>query len=200
MISARWCSGVILCSVLAGCGEQGVPVPTDRFHRLIVGPPATVHETPQLAGIVEVDRFHAAGVLQDRAIVFVENDNPNVLHQYHYQLWADSPTRMLQMATVDYLREARLADQVVTTGLRIVPTYTLTGDIKKLEHIVGNSSSVVVELEFWLREHRDGSLVWVKTYTASMTVKDDRVGTATRAMSEAVAEILTSLSADLARQ
>jgi ABC-type uncharacterized transport system auxiliary subunit len=76
----------------------------------------------------------------------------------------------------------------------------LTGDIKKLEHIVGNSSSVVVELEFGLREHRDGSLVWVKTYTASMTVKDDRVGTATRAMSEAVAEILTSLSADLARQ
>jgi ABC-type uncharacterized transport system auxiliary subunit len=195
-----WCSGVILCSVLAGCGEQGVPVPTDRFHRLIVGAPATVYETPQLAGIVEVDRFDAAGVLQDRAIVFVENDNPNVLHQYRYQLWADPPTRMLQTATVDYLREARLADQVVTTDLRIVPTYTLTGDIKKLEHIVGNSSSVVVELEFGLRKHRDGSLVWVKSYTASMTVKDDKVGTATRAISKAVAEILTSLSADLARQ
>jgi hypothetical protein len=32
-----------------------------------------------------------------------------------------------------------------------------------------------------------------------MTVKDDTVGSATRAISEAVAEILTSLSADLAR-
>ncbi len=200
MTSRSWCSSVILCGVLAGCGGQGVPVPTDRFHRLIVGAPATVYETPQLAGIVEVDRFHAAGVLQDRAIVFVEHDNPNVLHQYRYQLWADPPTRRLQMVTVDYLREAHLADQVVTTGLRIVPTYTLTGDIKKLEHIVGNSSSVVVELEFGLRKQRDGSLVWVKSYTASRTVKDDKVGSATRAISEALAEILTGLSADLVRQ
>jgi len=185
--------------VLAGCGEQGVPVPSDRFHRLDIGGPATVYQTPQLAGVVEVDRFHAAGVLQDRAIVFVEHDNPNVMHQYNYHLWADSPTRMLQMATVDYLREAQLADQVVTTGLRIEPTYTLIGGIKKLEHVVGNSSSVVVELEFGLRERRDGSLVWVKSYTADMTVKDDSVATATRAISEAVEEILSNLSADLAR-
>ena len=185
--------------MLAGCSEQGVPVPSDRFYRLDVGGPATVYQTPQLAGIVEVDRFRAAGVLQDRAIVFVEYGNPNVMHQYNYHLWADSPTRMLQIATVDYLREAHLADQVVTTALRVQPTYTLIGDIKKLEHVVGNSSSVVVELEFGLRENRDGSLVWVKSYTTTMTVKDDKVATATRAISEAVEEILTNLSADLAR-
>lgn len=190
---------MILCSVLAGCSEQGVPVPSDRFHRLDVGGPATVYQTPRLSGIVEVERFRAAGVLQDRAIVFVEYDNPNVMHQYNYHLWADPPTRMLQMATVDYLREAQLADQVVRTGLRIEPTYTLIGGIKKLEHVVGNSSSVVVELEFGLREHRDGNLVWVKSYTTTMKVENDNVGTATRAISEAVEEILTELSADLAR-
>ncbi|MEE8285302.1 MAG: ABC-type transport auxiliary lipoprotein family protein [Gammaproteobacteria bacterium] len=200
MNSQRWWSGVILCGVLTGCGGQGVPVPTDRFHRLNVGAPTTVYATPPLAGIVEVDRFRAAGVLHDRAIVFVEHDNPNVLHQYHYQLWADPPTRMLQIVTVDYLREAHLANQVVTTGLGIEPAYTLTGDIKKLEHMVGNSSSVMVEIEFGLREHSDGSLVWVKRYSESMTVKDDKVGTATRAISEAVTKILTSLSADLVRQ
>jgi ABC-type uncharacterized transport system auxiliary subunit len=191
---------VILCGVLAGCAGEGVPVPTDRFHRLNVGAPATVYATPQLAGIVEVDRFRAAGVLHDRAIVFVEHDKPDVLHQYHYQLWSDPPTRMLQMVTVDYLREAHLANQVVTTDLGSEPTYTLTGDIKKLEHIVGNSSSVAVEIEFGLRAHRDGSLVWVKRYSESMTVKDDKVGTATRAISEAVTKILTNLSADLAGQ
>ncbi len=107
---------------------------------------------------------------------------------------------MLQMATVDYLREARVADQVVATGLLIDPTYTLTGEIKKLEHVVGNSSSVVVELEFGLLEHTDGSLVWVKSYATSRKVKDDTVAAATRAISEAVEEILTRLSADLARR
>ena len=174
-------------------------MPSDRYHRLTAGAPATVYETPRLTGTMEVERFHAAGVLQDRAIIFVEHDNPNVLQQYHYHLWADPPTRMLQMATVDYLRESHLADQVVTADLRIDPTYTLIGDIKKLEHVVGNSSKVLVELEFGLREHKDGSLVWVKGYTVKKEVKDDSVAAATRAFSEAIDEILTSLSADLAR-
>jgi ABC-type uncharacterized transport system auxiliary subunit len=198
--SRRWWLVAILYGLLTACAEPGVPVPSDRFHRLIVGAPSTVYEMPRLAGAMEIDRFRATGVLQGRGIIFVERDSPNVLHQYDYQRWADPPTRMLQMVTVDYLREARVADQVVATGLRIDPTYTLIGDIKKLEHVVGNSSSVVVELEFGLREHRDGSLVWVKTYTTSRTVKDDSVAAATRAISEAVEEILTSLSADLARR
>lgn len=174
-------------------------MPSDRFHRLAVGTPATVYETPKLEGTVEVDRFNASGALQDRAIIFVEHDNPNVMHQYHYQLWSDPPTRLLQMATVDYLRAAQLADQVVKSGLRIVPTYTLTGDIKRLEHVVGNSSSVLVELEFGLRDFKDGSFVWVKGYTATRAADDDSVAAATRAIGEAVEEILASLSADLAR-
>lgn len=186
--------------VLAGCGEQGVPVPSDRFHRLLTGAPATVYEKPHLPGTMEVDRFHADGVLQDRAIIFVEHDDPNVLHQYYYQLWADSPPRMLQTATVNYLREAHLADQVVVAGLRIVPTYTLAGDIKRLEHVVGNSSSVVVELEFALREYNNGGVVWVKSYTGNRTVENDSVGAATRAIGEAVGEILNRLASDLARR
>jgi len=166
----------------------------------MIGAPTTVYESPRLAGAMEVDRFRATGVLQDRAIVFVQRDSPNVLRQYDYQRWADPPTRMLQMVTVDYLREARVADQVVATGLRVDPTFTLIGEIKKLEHVLGNSSSVVVELEFGLREHRDGSLVWVKSYTSSRKVKDDSVAAATRAISVAVEEILGSLTADLARR
>ena len=198
--SRRWWSGAILCSLLAGCGEQGVPVPSDRFHRLVVGAPQTVYQTPKLDGTMEVDRFRAAGILEDRAIIFVEHDSPNVMHQYHYHLWADAPTRMLQTVTMEYLRDARVADQVVVTGMRIDPTYTLIGDIKKLEHVVGNSSSVMVELEFGLREHKDGSVVWVKNYSAGRTVKDDSVGAATLAISESVEEILDNLSADLARR
>lgn len=174
-------------------------MPTDRYHRLLVDPPTTAYPSPQLAGVLEVERFKAAGVLQGRSIVFVEQDTPNVMHHYQYQLWADSPTRLLQNATVDYLRDAGLADQVVPAGLRIAPTYTLVGDVRQLEHILGNSASVIVEIEFGLREHRDDRLVWVKSYTAARAVEDDTVGAATRAMSEAVGEILTELSADLAR-
>ena len=175
-------------------------MPTDRFHRLTVDPPTTVFETPRIAGTLEVERFDAAGVLQGRPIIFVEHDSPHVLHQYHYHLWIDPPTRLLQNVTVDYLRDARLADQVVVAGLRIEPTYTLVGEIRQLEHVVGNSARVSVELEFGLREDQDGSLVWVRSYTATRDVPDDTVGSATRAMGEAVGEILTRLSADLARQ
>ncbi|NIO26249.1 MAG: hypothetical protein GTO32_15995 [Gammaproteobacteria bacterium] len=191
---------MILTAALTGCGGEGVPVPSDRFHRLTVAAPAKVYETPQLAGTLEVDRFNAAGVLQDRAILFIEHDTPNVIHRYDYHLWVDPPTRMLQIATVDYLKSAKVADRVVKSGLRGVPSYTLSGDIKKLEHVVGNSSSVLVELEFGLRDQAKGNLVWVKSYTVNKPVGDDRVATATRAIGEAVEEILASLSADLARQ
>ena len=190
---------MILCAALSGCGGQGVPVPTDQFHRLSVGPPTTVYQTPSLAGTVEVERFNADGVLQDRAIVYVESDNPNVLHQYQYQLWADPPTRMLQAATVEYLREARLADQVVGSGLRVEPTFTLTGDIKKLEHVRGNSSSVLVELEYRLRDYRRGDLVWVKTYRVTKSARDASVAAATDAIAQAVGDVLAMLTDDMAR-
>lgn len=176
-----------------------MPVPSDRFHRLTVGAPEVVYKSPRLTGIMEVDRFDAEDVLEDRAIVFTEHDNPNVLHQYQYQLWSDPPTRMLQTATVEYLRAAQIADQVVKTGLRIEPTYTLTGEIKKLEHMVGNSSSVLVEIEFGLKEHKAGDLVWTKTYAVRKVVPEGSVAATTRVISEAVEEILASLSMDLAR-
>jgi cholesterol transport system auxiliary component len=186
--------------MLAACGESGVPVPSDQFHRLSVGAPAVVYEKARIPGVLEVDRFRASDVLQDRAIVFVERDSPNVLHQYYYQLWADEPTRMLQAATIDYLREAHLADQVVGSGLRVVPAYTLSGEIKKLEHDLGSPSGVAVALEFSLREHKSGALVWMKSYNADRAVPNSSVAAATRAISEAVQEILGSLSMDLARR
>ena len=186
--------------MLVGCGESGVPVPSDQFHRLSVGAPVVVYEKPRISGVLEVDRFRASDVLQDRAIVFVEHDSPNVLHQYYYQLWADEPTRMLQAVTIDYLREAHLADQVVGSGLRVVPAYTLSGEIKKLEHDLGSPSGVAVALEFSLRDHKSGTLVWMKSYNADRTVPNSSVAAATRAISEAVQEILGSLSMDLARR
>lgn len=195
----RW-AVVLVAAALAGCGEQGVPVPTDRFHRLAVAGPESVYTSPRLHGILEVERFDAAGVLQGRQIIFVEHDSPNVLHEYHYHLWVDPPTRLLQNVTADYLREANLADQVIVAGLRIEPNYTLAGEIRQLEHVVGNSARVSVELEFRLRKNETDSLVWAKTYKATRDVADDTVGSATRAMAEAVAEILTRLSADLGRQ
>lgn len=200
MNNGYWWLALVLSGMLAGCGESGVPVPSDQFHRLTVGAPAVVYEKPRIPGVLEVDRFRASEVLQDRAIVFVEHDSPNVLHQYYYQLWVDEPTRMLQTATIDYLREAHLADQIVGTGLRIVPAYTLSGEIKKLEHDVGNPSGVAVALEFSLREHKSGNMVWMKSYNADRTVSDSSVAAATRAISEAVQEILGNLSMDLARR
>ena len=53
LISRRWWSGAILCGVLSGCGGQEAPVPSERFHRLIVGAPTTVYDTPRLAGAMD---------------------------------------------------------------------------------------------------------------------------------------------------
>ena len=197
MSSRLGLAGAALCTLLVGCGQQPVAVPKDHFYRLSITPSASVVRAEKLEGVVQVDRFGADGLFQDRAIVYAHSDTPNVLHQYRYHFWTEAPTRMLQNVTVQYLRSAHLADQIVTPEHRTDASFTLSGDIRKLEHIVGNSSRVLVEIEYGLRRNSDGSLVWLKDYRVSKVIADEHVSGATQAISQAMSEILSELIADI---
>ncbi|MDX1528226.1 MAG: ABC-type transport auxiliary lipoprotein family protein [Gammaproteobacteria bacterium] len=183
--------------LLSACGAPGV-VPQDSYYRMS-DPESVSPASGKLDGILVVPRFLADGLASERPVIYSQANSQQVLKQYSYHYWSESPTRMIQERTVDYLRRARVADTIVTPEFRAAADYQLTGKIKRLEHIRGSAPSVVVALEFGLYRVRDNRLLHLKTYVQQGKIDGDDVGRATSAMSSAVLAILSQLSEDLSR-
>ena len=136
-----------------------------------------------------VQRFTADGLTAQRPLVYGSPESPHQLRQYNYHFWADTPTRMLQELTVDVLRAAGLAERVVTPELRALADYELTGKIKRLEYLRGESSSVAVRIELALNRIDGNRLIWLEDLAAERPTEDNSVASATRAMGGALSDI-----------
>lgn len=181
--------------VVAGCAQ--VPVPQDHFYRLVVSAPAHRLERPLMPGTLVVNRFLADGLLSERAVVYMTAGAPNELEQYHYRYWSDPPTRLLQDLTIDYLRAAGVAREVVSPAMRARADYTLTGKLKRLELVRGAHPRAVVAVELGIERERDGRLVWLKGYEASRPVASDDVVALAAALGHALDDIFGKVVADL---
>ena len=107
---------------------------------------------------------------------------------------------MLQEETVRVLRESGIAEQVVTPDVSARPAYELTGNIKQLDHILGETSaSVVVSVEFSFNRLDDDELLLLDTIVSKSPVEDVTVQSATRAMADALNDVLLELLARLER-
>jgi ABC-type uncharacterized transport system auxiliary subunit len=105
---------------------------------------------------------------------------------------------MLQNELVNYLRAARIADMVVTPGLRVNAAYRLSGRLRRLEHLVGDQSKVLVAIEFALRDNRHGRITLLKTYRAEAIPVNATLPAAVDAFGQAFTAIAARLTADLA--
>jgi len=189
-------AGLLLCLALAGCAQA--PVPPDRFYRLLPPAPPAL-DRPALPGTLLVKRFSADGVLAQRAMVHADAAAPGVLYQYHYHFWADAPTALLQAVTVQALRAARVAREVVTPELGVDARYELVGRVRRLEHLLGDAPAAAVSLELIITSaEREAPLV-VGDYQLTLPVADASVDTAVDAMSEAVGRILAQFVSSLPR-
>jgi ABC-type uncharacterized transport system auxiliary subunit len=105
---------------------------------------------------------------------------------------------MLQSELVSYLRAARIADLVVTPGLRVDAAYRLSGRLRRLEQLVGDPTKVLIEIEFAVRDNRHGRIVLLKTYRAESDPVDATLPAAVEAFGKAFTAIAARLTADLA--
>ncbi len=181
---------------VTGCASQP-PVPSDKYYRLQAVFAAEALSSVKFGGNFQIERFTADGLTAGRPIVYVESDDPNQLQEYHYHFWTQPPTVMLRDELITYLRQANIADSVVTPEMRLEPQYVMTGRIRKLEQVLGSPNRTRLELEIALRQTDGGKLLFLKSYTHETTQNSPGVAAAVDALNEALNIVYSDLLADL---
>lgn len=188
-----------LLATVTGCGSAP-PVPEDHYFRLqavFAGQPAT---TKLFDGTIEVDRFVADGLTSERSIVYSDKGKSHQVMAYHYQFWIKPPTVMLRDELVSFLREANVADSVVTPEMRIDAKYVLTGKIRHLEQVRGDANRGLLELELGLRDPRSGKLLFLKSYRADNQAGGDGVEDAVESLNTGLSIVYADFLADLKKR
>lgn len=180
---------------LAGCGSD--PVPRDTFYRLGAPAPVAARAGGPIAGAIEVPPLRAAGIVNERAILY--RDGPSTLAQYSYRDWVEAPALMLQRSLVEILRQAQAFESVVTPDMRLDRDYELRGELRQWEHVrIGGQSAVAIEIEISIRRVADNAQVLLKTYKASEAAQGATVDAAVAAFTRGMNGIYTALLTDLA--
>ncbi|WP_413206884.1 ABC-type transport auxiliary lipoprotein family protein [Rhodospirillum sp. A1_3_36] len=188
--------------LLGACAVENAP-PTDVFYRLdipqseIVPAPVTDPRT------VEVGRFDAKGTLGDRAIAFTTRTDGQVLEQYSYHFWEETPAILLRDQMVNYLRASGAFAEVVTPALRARADLLILGRVLRMEHVLppeGESGpAVALSLELTLLDPQTDDVKVLATYTEVIPVADRTVPTATQGLRDALARILARFAKDITK-
>jgi cholesterol transport system auxiliary component len=133
-MKARWIAFfaciVIAAAALTGCGVPSVPDFT--YYRLPRPQPLEPAPGP-LFGDIVVDVFGADGLYADQALIYAVDPEAQQLRQYHYQLWTDPPTRVLQRRLIVELRDAKIAAQVTDELPASHPALRISGVILRFD-------------------------------------------------------------------
>ena len=190
---------VALAMTGLGLGCAAGPAPRDHFYRIEAPRPARSAESPLLAGALSVKRPRADALTDERAVLYRRDATSEVL-QASYDFWVDPPTAMLQSEIVGWLREAAVAERVVTPALRIQATHRLAGRLLRLERVTGSGEArVVFEIELALSRGPGRELLLLETYREERPVDGGSVSGAADAFGQALGAVLERFVVDLAR-
>lgn len=196
---------LIAVLMLAGC-VGGPAIPDTTYYRLGPLPTVPAWQQPLTAQPLVVPTFVADGIHSDQALLYALDDEGMRLRAYHYQLWVDPPTRMLQRRLIATLRRARLSPLVVDNLPQARKPARISGRIIELERVpVGTGWSVRVALALRYEPPASASMStgvseddgMVRVYRETRHVADASVVASARQMGDAVNAIFTQFLADL---
>lgn len=131
-------AGWLALLALAGCSAPTVPDFT--WHRLPPPQPLPVQASPWHEPVV-VESFAADGLYADQALVYALDPQARELRQYHYQMWADPPMRMLQRRLAHMLREAGLARAVSDELPSSREAIRIRGSLLRMDRVPGTDGA-----------------------------------------------------------
>jgi uncharacterized lipoprotein YmbA len=156
----RW---IALLAVVALCGCGSPTVPDFTYFRLPRPQPLEVAPSP-LFGDIVVDVFGADGLYADQALIYALDPTAEQLRQYHYQLWTDPPTRVLQRRMILQLREAKVAGDVTDELPASHPAIRISGVILRFDRAPNGSGGFNATVALKLRADDIGGLPMIDDY------------------------------------
>lgn len=182
--------------VLSGCSAPTVPDFT--YYRLPRAQPLDVVSAPEFQAPIVVDVFGADGLYADQALIYAVDPGAQQLRQYHYQLWTDPPTRILQRRLISQLRDAGLAPRVTDELPASQSAIRLSGVILRFDRVPSTSGGFTAAVALKLRANAiDGSPMIDEIYHADVPANGTDVKSTVDAYGNALDTIYAQFFADL---
>ena len=183
---------------LAGCGAPTVPDFT--YYRLPRPAPLDAAPAP-LFGDVVVDVFAADGLYGDQALIYADDPGAHELHQYHYQLWTDPPTRVLQRRMIEQLRKTGVASEITDELPASHPAIRISGTILRFDRAPNGSGGFTATVALKLRADDPSGLPMLDDYyRAEKPAADASMRATVDAYGAALDEVFAAFYADLRKQ
>ncbi|HNR90909.1 MAG TPA: ABC-type transport auxiliary lipoprotein family protein [Dokdonella sp.] len=182
---------------VAACGHVA-EVPDHSFFRM-PAPAVLPVSAEQVFDIpIVVGLFAADGLYADRALIHAVDAEARELRQYHYQLWTDPPTRMLQRRLLVELREAAIAPMVIDQLAASQDALRISGVILRFERVPRPGGGWLAAVALKLRADRaDGTPFIDEVYRADVVADGAHLVATTDALATAVDAVFAEFHADL---
>ena len=190
-----WSALALAAALLGACASD--PVPELAYYALppIVAPQA--RSAPAFKVPISIDAFLADGVYNEQGVLYLSQGNRN-LRAYHYQLWQDPPTRMLQRRLIDTLRASRMSDLVADRLPSSAEQITVLGLVRRFDRVQqADGWHATVKLELRVERGTAKTPLLVKVYEADVLAGDNSLVDTVRAFGDAVDRCYTEFSQDL---
>ncbi len=146
---------------LAACSAPTVPDFT--YYRLARPAPLEVAPKP-LFGDIVVDVFAADGLYGDQALIYATDPSAQELRQYHYQLWTDPPTRVLQRRMIQQLRDTKIAGEITDELPASHPAIRISGIILRFDRAPNAAGGFTATVALKLRADDEGGAPMLDDY------------------------------------
>ncbi|HWT15766.1 MAG TPA: ABC-type transport auxiliary lipoprotein family protein [Patescibacteria group bacterium] len=174
-----------LIAALGGCSAPAVP--DQSYFRM---PPVTTGaytaEAPHSSLPIVVEPFRANGVYNDQSMLYALGDEGSI-KAYHYQLWDEPPSILLQRRLIADLRARHAADLVTHRLPAALPALRIGGSIEQFERVrTDRGWSARVRLELRVERDAQSAPLLLRTYAAEVPADTDTVQSSVRAFARAI--------------
>jgi ABC-type uncharacterized transport system auxiliary subunit len=182
--------------LLGGC--HATRAPDFSYFRLPRPAEPVVAPAPAFDVPVVVDAFAADGLYADQSLVYATDSSAHELRQYHYQLWVDPPTRLLQRRLIVQLRRAKLAALVTDSLPASRPALRIGGVILRLDRVPRAGGGYEVAVALKLRADRaDDTPLIDEVYATREAAADAHLASTVEAYATAIDRLMAKFQADL---
>ena len=193
----RWLALIASALLVSACGHVA-SVPDHSYFRMPKPRVLPVSESQVFDKPIVVGLFAADGLYADRALVYAVDAEARELRQYHYQLWTDPPTRLLQRRLLVELREAGIAPLVTDELAASQDALRVSGVILRFDRVPTPQGGFLAAVALKLRADRpDGTPFIDEVYRADVPADGKSLTATADALAQAIDDIFAEFHGDL---